>query len=87
MRRADTYKDSHERLLRLRERLWEGYLLGGFGDYLLTDYIAANFTSCALENRGCISMRAYELDALGIGAAPPIEVVEEAGPGLGLTGG
>ena len=44
-----TYEDMHVDLLTLRERLWEGYMLGGFGDYLITDFLEANFTSCALD--------------------------------------
>jgi hypothetical protein len=38
---AYTYDDSHARLLNLRERLWEGYLLGGFGEYIIIDFLNA----------------------------------------------
>lgn len=81
-----TYDNSHSRLLELRQRLWEGYLLGGFGEYIITDFLDANFTSCALERKGCIDTVAYELDALGIGASPPVVEGEGDGPGGLLMG-
>lgn len=56
----------------------QGYLLGGFGDYVIPDFLEANFTSCALQDSGCIEMGQYELEELGVGAEPPLE--EEEGP-------
>ena len=60
-------------------RLWEGYYLGAFGDYILDDMINANFTRCAESGgaSGCIRTQSYELDVLGIGAVPPDETPEE----------
>jgi hypothetical protein len=86
---AYTYDDSHARLLNLRERLWEGYLLGGFGEYIITDFLNANLTSCALEGTGCIDVAAFELDVYGVGAAPEITDEDAKGGGFGgvLPGG
>ena len=55
-----SYDDSHEKLTQLKERPWEGYYLGAFGDWFLSDFMAANFTSCALKGKGCITMTQYE---------------------------
>ena len=59
-------------------------MLGGFGDYIITDFLEANFTSCALEQRGCISTAAYDLDVLGVGATPPLD---EDAVGLSVSPG
>ena len=72
-------------LLALRERLWEGYLLGAFGEYIVADIIEANFTACALDSTGCIELKAFEEDAFGIGATPPVE--EEEGAVAGIATG
>lgn len=73
------YDDSYEDLMTLRERLWEGYYLGAFGDYIVPDLLEANFTSCASEGKGCLSLTRYNMDVLGIGAEPPEVNQEEVG--------
>ena len=54
------------------ERLWEGYYLGAFGDYILKDVLLADFRQCASSRglTGCISLATYNLVELGIGAEP-----------------
>ena len=37
----------HLLLPRLRDRLFEGYLMGAFGEYVWRDFLDTNFTSCA----------------------------------------
>ena len=82
-----TYDGSHEKLVLLRERLWEGYYLGAFGDYVLDDFLGANHTQCASEGTGCISMQQYEKEELGVGAQPPTAEEEEEENGLGFIPG
>lgn len=70
----------HTELIRLRLRLWEGYFLGAFEDYIVADVLEANFTSCALDGvTGCIRLDEYQKDALGIGAQPPKDQDDEDG--------
>ena len=52
---SHVYKNSFGLLMRLRDRMWEAYFLGALQDYAL-DMLAANFTTCAREGIGCLSM-------------------------------
>lgn len=67
--------------LRLAERLWEGYYLGAFGDYILQDFLHANFTTCASNDgetkTGCLNFATYNVVELGIGAEPTAEDEDE----------
>jgi hypothetical protein len=65
----------------LTERLWEGYYLGAFGDYILQDVLEADFKTCASSKgatkTGCLSLATYNLVELGIGAEPTAEDQDE----------
>ena len=65
-----TYDNSHQTLLELEHRLWEGYFLGALGDYAVADLLHANYTSCALSGERCLVMANYEVHVKGIGDAP-----------------
>ena len=66
-----TYDNSHVTLLQLRDRLWEAYFLGALaGEYAVADMLRSNFTTCALRNRGCMTLANYETRELGIDDAP-----------------
>ena len=57
-------------LLKLYDRLWEAYFLGGLGEYAASDMIYTNFTSCAAHGQGCLRTTEYERRALGTGDTP-----------------